>query len=269
MTPYQRILQDAVDEACASGADIVHDLGRTARWSPQQHRLWIRLDGDGSGGVSVDRLRHWSEGYASYSRKVQTLKPDGSKRLRRLIADEISLMARLQKRDLEAIARTGSRYEPAAEDLACHPVGLAIAIHAGYDPKDMCRAHLTRSGDDWRAFQDRTDAWSAARLHDTCQGRIRIRAERILFRDIECPGLTYTDLTSEGSVLTVACEMPETMMAGLAGLDLRQIVGHPALDGVGSVGIRKVARDRIGDRPAIAIHLRRVVAPLAAKETTT
>ena len=266
MDVLQRVLQDAVDSACAEGADIVHDMDRRERWSPQQARIWVRLQGDGCGSVSLERLRHWSEGYSSFSRKVNVLKPDGSKRLRRMIEEQISLVTRLQQRDTQSVKLRGTRYEPSPESFVCHPVGVTLAKHVGYVVEDMASAWLEKAGDEWRALQDTHDAISNARVGDVNQRRVRIRGERILFREIDAPSLSYSDLGSEGPVLTVACDLPETAMAAMGKLSLAQIVDHPAFDGLEPVAVRRIERTTIRNHPAIALHLKRQDRPLATTE---
>jgi hypothetical protein len=266
MDIHQRILQEAVDQACAQGADILHDPGRKATWSPQDRRVWIRLHHDDRCGVSLERLRHWSEGYASYSRRVDLLKPDGMTRFRRLVADEVSLVARLQRRDLETEARCGTRYEPCPTTFRCHPVGLALALHSGCPSAEICSAALERVGSGDRAVQDSHDAISRAHPDRAINHRIRIRAETIRFRDIDLVDLSYSDHRAEGPVLTVACGVPETALVAIGGMTLGQAVDHPALDGLAPVAIRKAVRTTMDARPAIAIHLQRISAPLASKD---
>lgn len=263
----ERILQDAVDEACAQGADILHDPDRTARWAPQDPRIWMRLCHDGQCGVTLERLRHWSEGYASYGRKVDLLKPDGMKRFRRLVEEEVALIARLQRRDADAEARCGTRYEPSPTAFRCHPVGLAIALYSGYPRADICSAALERAGDGDRAVQDSHDVISRAHRDRAMNHRVRIRAETIRFRDLDLGDLGYCDHRAEGPVLTIACDMPETAFVAIGDMTLDQVVDHPALDGLAPVEIRKTARTRMDGRPAIAIHLQRIAAPLAEEET--
>jgi len=266
MALHERILQEAVEEACAQGADIVHDPDRTARWAPQDARIWMRLSHDGQCGVTLERLRHWSEGYASYGRKVNLLKSDGLKRFRRLVADEVALIARLQRRDAEAEARCGTRYEPSPTTFGCHPVGLALALHAGYPEADICSAALERISDGDRAVQDSHDAISRAHPDRAINHRIRIHAETIRFRDLDLVDLGYSDHRSEGPVLTVVCDMPETALIAMRDMTLDQVVDHPALDGLTPVAIRKAVRARIDGRPAVSLHLQRIIAPLARKD---
>jgi len=267
MDHHERILQEAVDQACAQGADIVHDPDRTARWSPQDARIWMRLHHDDRCGISLERLRHWSEGYASYGRRVDLLKPDGLKRFGRLVADEVALVTRLQRRDAETVARCGTRYEPSPTTFRCHPVGLAIALHAGYPMADICSAALEKVGDDVRAVQESHDVISRAHRDRAINHRVRIQAETIRFRDLDLDDLGYSDHRTEGPVLTMACGIPETALVAIGDMTLAQVLDHPALDGLAPIGIRKAARTRMDGRPAVALHLQRIAAPLAEEVT--
>lgn len=264
---YRSIVQKAVDEACSRGADMVHDPDRRLAWTPQDDQIWIRMSHDDRGRASLDRLRHWSEGYAPFRRSVDLLKPGGTERFRRMVEDEVSLVERLQRRDLEAETRCGTRYEPCPTGLSCHPVGLALALHAGLPRTDICSAAVERVGAGSRAVQDTHDAVSRARPAEGTGSRIRIRGETVLFREIEIGCLAYRDHTAEGPVLTVACDLPDTALAAIGTLTLRQVVDHPALDGLAPTSIRKAVRIRVDSRTAIALHLRRVSTPVAAKDT--
>ena len=232
---FETTLKDAIDRARRRGADISYNPAAT--WTHLQQHIWFRLYDDNKGRIHIERLRHWTEGYTSYSRIIDRTAKNAHATFKKTVDAEISMIEYLQRMDELSVKRHGNRFHPVQEMVKAHPVGLALSRHMGLTDDMICQIMFEKAGNDDRPAQDRHGVILRPVAQNKWKRSASLRQNHILFDSIRDDRIEFSDRDGRPTIIIYRHQVPETALLAMKSMPLSQAINHPGLIGIDGIAI--------------------------------